>query len=391
VSTSRPTTLREQRLPKPQQVAGVPHRLPTQKTVSLIFPMYNEGANCIALRRRLAETLKTLPSFDFEIILIDDHSTDDTRAQATAWAQEDERVRYLRLSRNFGSHAAITAGLHAAAGDCAIFLAADLQDPPELIPLLLDRWQAGHRVVWAVQSCRDHLRGFHRLGSRIFWWVTRIGSQEASPPQPADFALLDRQVIDSYGRITSSNESLIAAICWLGFSQTTVSYRKAARGNGRSGWTLAKKCKLCIDSVVGFSYWPIRAMSVLGIGCAFLGFIFLIYTVWHRLAGYTSVPGWAGLMSAMLTGMGILMVMVGVLGEYLWRVLDEARGRPKYILEEVYGLRRSSLPRPHAGGTRSTEKRSVFSGPATSEPKVAALGRKPTASRAGGAGYTRAT
>lgn len=303
--------------------------------------MFNEGANVVALRRRLAETLKGLPAYDFEIVLVDDHSTDDTRAQALAWSQDDPRVRYLRLSRNFGSHAAITAGLHAAGGDCALFLAADLQDPPELIPLLLDRWEAGFRVVWAVRTARNDTHLVHRCAAKLFWWVMRLGAQEATPPQPADFALLDRKAIDAYGRMTSRNESLIAAICWLGFSQTTVPYQKAVRDRGRSGWTFSKKCKLCIDSIVGFSYWPIRAMSLLGIGCAGIGFLLLVYTVWHRLAGYTTVPGWAGLMSALLTGMGILMVMVGVLGEYLWRVLDETRGRPKYILEEAHGLDRT--------------------------------------------------
>jgi dolichol-phosphate mannosyltransferase len=329
--------------PIPRPITEVLERLrPKRKRqVSLVFPMFNEGENIDALRRRLQSALQSLSDYSFEIILVDDHSTDDTRARALSWVQADPRVRYIRLSRNFGSHAAIVAGLHAAAGDCAVFLAADLQDPPELIPRMLERWSAGDSVVWAVRNGNGSSQGSWggRLSSRLFWRLMRAGARDAVPPAPADFALLDRRVIHAYGRIRSRNDSLISTIAWLGFQQSCVPYQKAARDRGRSGWTFGKKLKLCIDSIVGFSYWPIRAMSVLGIGCALLGFVFLIYTVWHRLAGYTTVPGWAGLMSAMLTGMGILMVMVGILGEYLWRVLDETRGRPKYVIEEMRGDR----------------------------------------------------
>jgi len=305
------------------------------KLVSLIVPMFNEARNLDELRRRICAAVNLINDRHFEIILVDDHSADATRAKSLDWAADDDRVVYLRFSRNFGAHSALSAGLRSARGDCAILLAADLQDPPEMIPKLLDRWQAAYRVVWAVRASREGIAWTARLTSSIFWRLMRLVARDATPATAADFVLLDRQVIDAYLRMNSRNESIIAAICWLGFEQTYVPYAKDARRNGRSGWTLAKKCKLFIDSAVGFSYWPIRAMSILGIGCAALGFLFLVYLIWHRLSGYTAVQGWAGLMSAILTGMGILMVMVGVLGEYLWRVLDEARGRPKYIFEET--------------------------------------------------------
>ncbi|MEK6677422.1 MAG: glycosyltransferase family 2 protein [Planctomycetota bacterium] len=305
-----------------------------QTRVSILFPLFNEAANLPELRRRLCVTLNGIRTATFEIILVDDHSQDETRSLALEWAREDSRVQYIRLSRNFGSHAALSAGLHAAVGDCVIFLSADLQDPPEIIPDLVDRWRRGYRIVWAVRAESPHDRWTARLASKAFWRLMRIGARQSTPPAAADFALLDRSVLDAYQKLTTCNESIIATLCWLGFDQTYVPYHKSVRGRGRSGWTLAKKWKLCIDSIVGFSYWPIRAMSVMGIGYAILGFLFLGYLIWHRLNGYTAVQGWAGLMSATLTGMGVLMFMVGVLGEYVWRVLDEARGRPKYIVEE---------------------------------------------------------
>lgn len=312
------------------------------KTVSLVIPMFNEEANVDALRQRLNLTLDKLSAYRFEIVLIDDHSTDRTRALALNWSRDDDRVRYIRFSRNFGSHAALTAGLRAATGDCAILMAADLQDPPELIPTLLNRWREGSRVVWGVRSKREGVSLMTRLTSKAFWWLMRVGSKEATPATGADFALLDRKVIDAFKDLPGRNTSVIATICWLGFEQTFVPYVKEARHAGTSGWSLSKKCKLLIDSVVGFSYWPIRAMSGLGIGCAALGFAFMGYVVWQKLVGFTSVPGWTALMSVMLMGIGILMVMVGVLGEYLWRVLDETRGRPEYVIEETA----AAAPRP---------------------------------------------
>lgn len=305
------------------------------KRVSLVIPVYNEAANLPALRQRIGQVLAGLTEYRFEILLIDDHSTDATRTLAGVWTQEDSRVRYLRLSRNFGSHAALSAGLHLAGGDCAILLAADLQDPPELIPQLLSRWAEGYRVVWAVRRSVEGIGLWERISSGLFWWLMRRSAAEATPPAPADFFLADRAVIDAYARVTTRNESIIATICWLGFAQTCVPYDKAARDGGRSGWTFAKRWKLCVDSIVGFSYWPIRAISGLGFAVAVSGFAFLAYVLWHRLTGRTSVPGWAGMMAVMLAGMGVLMTMVGVLGEYLWRVLDEIRGRPKYVIEEM--------------------------------------------------------
>ncbi len=326
------------------------------KVVSLVFPVYNEAANLPALRARVTAAMRRTPDYEYEIVLVDDHSTDDTRNLARQWAAEDLRVRYLRLSRNFGSHAALAAGLRATTGDCAVLLAADLQDPPEFVTDLLDRWEQGFQVVWAVRAERQGASWFTWFASSLYWRVLRAGGSDSTPPEPADFLLVDRKVIEAYSQGTTRNESLIATIRWLGFRQTCIPYRKAARSHGRSGWTFAKKWKLCVDSVVGFSYWPIRAMSALGFFVAMLGFLFMVYVVWHRLSGRTAVEGWAGLMAVMLTGMGILMVMVGVLGEYLWRVLDEARGRPQYLIEETFSESDSStgsLSRPRGAGVES--------------------------------------
>jgi len=309
-----------------------------------VFPMYNEAANLEALRRRVCAVVDSLDEYGFEIILVDDHSTDDTRTVAREWAACDGRVRYLRFSRNFGAHAALSSGLRAATGDGAVFLSADLQDPPEMIPALIRKWEAGYPVVWAARAANQGQPWTTRLTSDIYWRLMRAAAPSAAPPIAADAALLDRKVLDAFNRVNTRNDSVLASVCWLGFDAAYVPYDKAARARGRSGWTLAKKVKLLIDSVVGFSYWPIRAMSLLGLSCAGFGFGFLAYVVYEALRGRIEVRGFATLASVMLLGMGILMVMVGVLGEYLWRVLDEARGRPNYVIEEEYGRPTSASP-----------------------------------------------
>ncbi|UCG17681.1 MAG: glycosyltransferase family 2 protein [Phycisphaerales bacterium] len=314
------------------------------KRVSLVFPMYNEAANLEALRRRVCAVIDSLNEYRFEIVLVDDHSTDDTRTVARAWARGDGRVRYLRFSRNFGAHAALSAGLRTATGDGAVFLSADLQDPPEMIPALIRKWEDGYPVVWAARAARQARSWATRLTSAVYWRLMRAAAPNAAPSVAADAALIDRKVLDAFKRVNTRNDSVLASVCWLGFDAAYVRYDKAARAHGRSGWTLAKKVKLLVDSVVGFSYWPIRAMSLLGLSCAGVGFGFLAYVVYEALCGRIEVRGFATLASVMLLGMGILMVMVGVLGEYLWRVLDETRGRPNYIVEEEYGRRTSASP-----------------------------------------------
>jgi dolichol-phosphate mannosyltransferase len=301
--------------------------------LSIITAFYNEQENLGEFRKRLDAVLATLP-LEAEIVLVDDHSTDNSPDLARAWAAIDPRVKYVRLSRNFGSHAAYSAGLNCCTGDCAVLLAADLQDPPEDIPQLLAKWSEGYEVVWAERAGRPGEPRLSLFFSRIINFVLRKWVLPTWPRSGADFVLLDRKVIDAYNAIPEKNTSFMAMILWMGFRQASIQYVKKARHAGRSKWNFGKKVKLFLDCVVSFSYAPIRFMSMLGMLVSLLGFAYALFIVINAFAG-SPIHGWSSIMVAVLVIGGFQMLMLGMLGEYLWRAFDEARGRPRYVIEEV--------------------------------------------------------
>jgi len=323
------------------------------KRISIIIPMYNEESNVPLLRERVGGLIRQADGYDFELILVDDHSSDGGPGLVKAWADEDEHVRLIRLSRNFGSHAALHAGLTECTGQAAVFLAADLQDPPELVLDMARKWEDGSDVVWAVRAAREGEKVSVKLFSRLYYATLRRLALADMPPQGADFFLLDRRVIDAYLAIPEKNTSIMCMILWMGFKQSFLPYVKEARASGHSKWTLGKKTKLFVDSIVSFSSTPIRLMSILGVLFAFGGFGFAIVVILGRLFGFVVAgTGYAALMTVLMVGFGFLMLMLGVIGEYLWRAFDEARGRPRFIVEERYPPRRTrgadgaGAPRP---------------------------------------------
>jgi len=269
---------------------------------------------------------------------VDDHSQDRTFAVAQEIASRDPRVRAIRFTRNFGSHSAIRCGLDEARGQCAAAMACDLQDPPEVLLELLAQWRSGAKVVWAVRRSRAG-EARSTLGfSRLYYWILRrfIGLRD-TPPTGADFFLIDRVVISALAKFRESNLSLFALLCWMGFPQASVTYDKQARLHGTSGWSLEKKLKLAVDSVTSFPYLPIRLISYVGFCCALAGFVYAGAIVVRGFLGRGWPEGWASLMVILLVMGGIQMVMMGLLGEYLWRALEEARQRPLYLIEARTG------------------------------------------------------
>ena len=303
--------------------------------LSVLTAFLNEAESLPAFRTRLLSVLDELP-IDIEIVLIDDHSTDGCSDFARRWADEDSRVKYLRLSHSCGSHAAFSAGLAHCTGDTAVLLAADLQDPPETIPLLLAQWREGNDVVWAAREKRLNESWTTTTMSSIYYWFMRRFALPDMPSQGADFLLMDRKVIDAYNAIPEKNTSFLALILWMGFRQTTIGYVKQARHSGRSKWNLSKKIKLFIDSMVSFSYMPIRLMSLLGVLASTIGCMYAVFVIIHALLG-EPIQGWSSLIVVVLVLGGLQLLMLGVLGEYLWRTFDESRGRPRYIIEEITG------------------------------------------------------
>jgi hypothetical protein len=233
---------------------------------------------------------------DMEWIVVDASSRDETFAVAQTIAGMDRRVRAFRFSRNFGSPTATICGLDHACGDCAVAMAADLQDPPETIPELFAEWLAGNHVVWAVRARRDGESRSTLAFSRFYYWIMRhVAGLKEMPAMGADFVLLDRRVIDAICRFPEQNTSLFGLITWMGFRQTAISYEKQARVHGRSGWTLRKKIKLVVDSLTSFTYQPVRWMSLMGLVVSILGAIYAMVVVVNALLG-APVQGWTSLM-----------------------------------------------------------------------------------------------
>jgi glycosyltransferase involved in cell wall biosynthesis len=303
--------------------------------ISVVTPARNEAANLPVLYERL-KTVMGAAGTSWEWIVVDDHSSDGTFETLCRLAAADSRVRGLRLARNSGSHLALTCGLSASRGEAAIVLAADLQDPPETIPELFDKWKAGAQIVWAVRAAREGETASTLLFARFYYWIMRkVVGLEEMPATGADFFLIDRRVMDAFLQFQESNLSMMALITWMGFRQDRIYYVKQARLHGSSGWNLEKKLKLVVDSVTAFSYLPIRFMSYAGFTLALIGFLYAGFILFLRVFRGSPVPGWTSLMIVLLIVGGFQTLMMGLLGEYIWRALDEARRRPRYLIEDA--------------------------------------------------------
>jgi dolichol-phosphate mannosyltransferase len=303
--------------------------------LSVVVPCYREADNLPTLAARIERALAAR-QFDWELVLIDDHSPDGTFEAARRLALADARVRVYRLARNCGSHLASLAGLDLARGDFAVVMAADLQDPPEVLPDLVAQWRSGFQVVWACRGERVDVGLAGRLGTALYnRLVSRLVPDRQLPPQGADFFLVDRVVIDALKRCRESRPNVLALVLWLGFRQGTIQYRKDARLSGRSAWTLRRKVRLLLDSITGFSHLPLRLISVAGFAIATAGFLYAFWIIVSYLVNPTPVEGWASLMVVILVLSGAQMMMLGVVGEYLWRALEEGRRRPRYSIEQA--------------------------------------------------------
>lgn len=302
--------------------------------LSIVTPAYNESENLPLLYRRLQDVLSSL-NIEWEWIVVDDHSRDQTFEVIKQIAAQDSRVRGVRFARNFGSHTAILCGLENAKGDCAVVMAADLQDPPETLSLLMEKWYGGAQVVWAIRAHREEEAASTVGFAKLYYFMMReiVGMKEM-PSSGADFFLIDRRVIDVLFQFKETNASILALITWLGFRQDSILYDKQARQHGRSGWNLEKKLKLVVDSIASFTYIPIRLMSYIGFVIALLGFVYALIVIVNALIGKPT-EGWSSLMVVVLVVGGMQMLMMGVLGEYVWRALDESRRRPRYWIEAM--------------------------------------------------------
>jgi len=299
--------------------------------ISIIIPVYNEVETLPFLYRRLQEFAGSSTE-TFQFIFVDDGSSDGTFSVLKELVSRDRRIVVVRFSRNFGSHAACLAGLRQAGGDACTFISADLQDPPEFINDLVAAWKNGHEVVIGARQWEEDSSRFFQ---KVYYRMVRRFALKNMPESGTDVFLIDRKVVDVVTAMGEKNTSIFGLILWSGFKQTLITYKKGARQRGVSKWTLGKKIKLFIDTFVSFSYLPLRAISVLGILVAIAGFIYALVILIARLIFSQAIEGWSSLMVVLLLVSGIQMIMLGILGEYLWRNFDESRRRPPFIVRDV--------------------------------------------------------
>jgi glycosyltransferase involved in cell wall biosynthesis len=312
------------------------HR-PDKPMASVVVPCLNEEGTLEAFCERVKPVLDDLFE-NWEIVFVDDGSTDRTPALLRELHSRDERLRGLCLSRNFGSHVAIAAGLDHVRGDVAVIMAADLQDPPEVIPELLAKWREGYEIVWAARDARED-PFLRRVLARIFYGlVARMALPGTPRTGTGSFSLLDRTVVEAFRRFEERNRLTFGIVAWTGFAQTQVPYTRAARHAGQSKWSASLLVKAGIDTFVSFSYIPLRFISYFGMTVSVLAFLFGCYVVVDYLLNGVGLRGWPSLMAAILFLGGAQLITLGIIGEYLWRVSEEAKRRPLYLVRDRVGV-----------------------------------------------------
>src|SRR4051794_13796810 len=301
------------------------------KLLSVVAPMFNEEPTAEAFYQRVSSALDGLP---FELVVVDDGSTDGTAEILAEIAREDGRVRVISLSRNFGHQTAITAGLDHARGNVVVMIDADLQDPPELIASMLDHWHAGSDVVYATRTDRD---GESKFKLKTAEWFYRIMGRLSDVPLAAnagDFRLLDRRALDALLTMRERNRYLRGMTSWVGFTQTALPYSRAARHAGTTKYPIRKMIRFALDAIASFSNVPLQIATVAGFACAGLAFFLAIpLAIVFRIFG-EFVPGVTTTVVAVLLLGGIQLMAIGMIGEYVGRIYDEVKRRPLYIVRE---------------------------------------------------------
>lgn len=300
--------------------------------VSIIIPVYYNEPNLILLYHNLKEMVLDKIDYEYEIVMVDDGSLDKSYEVMCELAKKDQNIRIYRLSRNFGSHAAILCGLKHCTGDCAVIKAADLQEPSELLLAMVKSWQDGNNVVLAIREGREESKR-QIVFANFYYWLVRQTSLPTMPQQGFDIYLIDRKVISVISNLDEKNSALTGQILWSGFKTGYVNYVRKEREIGTSKWTFKKKIRLVADTLYSFSTVPIHIVTWVGL-LSFLGAaVWGLFVLISRLTNKIDVSGWSLMFIFQLFSFGVTMMTLGILGEYLWRSFDASRKRPPYIIE----------------------------------------------------------
>ena len=303
-------------------------------TFSIVVPVYNEVEILPELYRRVSSVMDDLGE-PWELVIVDDGSSDGSTEGIRALVEKDKRVRPVIFARNFGHQIAITAGLDYARGQATVIMDADLQDPPEVIPELVDRWREGYEVVHGVRTYREGESPFKKFTAALFYRLINRITDIDIPLDVGDFRLLDRKAIDTINSMRERHRFPRGMAAWIGFRQVGVSYQRAARTVGKTKYQFSKMLRLALNAVTGFSYFPLQIATYFGFVCAGLSVLAIPLVILLRLMGNQAFFGQATTLIAVLFLGGVQLISLGILGEYVGRIYDEVKGRPLYIVREA--------------------------------------------------------
>jgi len=315
-------------------------QLRTPKLLSVVAPVYDEEE---LVEEFIARTVKAMAEYEFELVLVNDGSSDSTPELLDRAAAADPRVRVIHLSRNFGHQAALTAGLEHAVGDVVAMIDADLQDPPELIRDMIARWSQGADVVYAVRKEREGETAFKLATASWFYKLFNKLAQVDLEPNSGDFRLLDRRALDALLAMTERSRFLRGMTVWVGFNQTAISYQRDARHAGETKYTLRKMLSFSLDAISSFSHRPLQLATLIGFLCAGFAFVLIPVVIALRIAD-SYLPGFGTITIAVLLLGGIQLMAIGMIGEYVGRIYDEVKGRPLYLVRTRLNVDADELP-----------------------------------------------
>jgi glycosyltransferase involved in cell wall biosynthesis len=321
--------------------------------ISIVVPCLNEEEVLRDTNRRLIAVLEQLPQ-RFEIVYVDDGSSDRTPEILGELQADDERIRVVHFSRNFGHQMAITAGLEYASGDAVAIIDADLQDPPEVLADFVAKWMDGFDVVYGVRSERQGETAFKVWTAKVFYRLIGKLSDTEIPLDTGDFRLMGRRVVDALLAMPERDRFVRGMVSWLGFSQAAVPYRRAARAAGVTKFSLFKMLRFATDGIVSFSILPLRLATWVGFAASGIALLGVLITVVERLMGVQGlVKGWASILVAILFIGGVQLICMGIIGEYVGRIYGESKRRPLYVVRERMGFQARSLPAEMMPRTRA--------------------------------------
>ncbi len=320
----------------------------SKSLISVVVPVFNEAKGIAHFHEVATKALEALPDCEFELVYVDDGSSDESFQIMRGFAEGDPRVRLVKFSRNFGHQIAITAGLDYAKGDAVVFIDADLQDPPDRIADLVSKWREGFDVVYARRAARKGETRFKLITAAAFYRVLRMLANIDIPPDVGDFRLISARVAEELRGMREKDRFIRGLVSWVGFRQSFIMYERDERYAGTTKYPLAKMVKFALDGLTSFSTAPLRVATWMGYFASAMAFLYLI-SVFVQVALGVTVEGWATIVVAVLFLGGVQLICLGILGEYLGRIFNEVKPRPVYIVEELSaGLEPAAIDRARA-------------------------------------------